>query len=96
MMEMYPLSHSKMQVPQTGGAANEDPSNGEAKIDICDTVAFTPRDLSPRGTLTLIIQIKDGGECSPFIEEYKKCGLGQFKEELDVINASPLKLSHQT
>jgi len=92
-MEMNPLSIPGARVPQAGSAAGRDHADAQAGLDQCDTVSFTSRDLSPKGTLTLIIQIKGEDRNSPFREECKKCGLGRFKEELEIINGFTFEIT---
>jgi hypothetical protein len=99
-MDIQPLSFAGAQAPQLQQGEEKQREQQEERIEhiIHDMVTFSKRDVSPRGTITLIVQLKEKevGEpvtCDPVKEECKQCGLGELKEELEVINGFTFEIN---
>jgi hypothetical protein len=91
MMEIKPTSLPR-QEPMPRQEDQEE--QGEC---IQDVVTFTARDLSPQGKLILIIQPAEKKEdrCDLLKDTCQKCGLGEFKDELEVINGFTYEIDPQ-
>jgi hypothetical protein len=90
-MKIKPASLSRQEpLPNQG----EQEGVGEC---IQDVVTFSSRDLSPQGKLILIIQPaeKEGDSCDLLKDTCQKCGIGELKEELEIINGFTYEIDPQ-